>query len=275
MELTMAKQLNQYKNTKLKVTRPSTILSPKKLDDGRAMLNLGAGWKMHWGWNNLDFSLYSKLSHSPNIIRVLKVLRLLSKVRQERLAKVDPTIVCWDLRNGIPYKDDTFDVIYHSHFLEHLDREVAPEFFLECYRTLKVGGVIRVVVPDWELLVHRYLNAVKDWDANELNANLSHADAMEELIEQMIRKGAIGSSNSGILGKMENFFRGGAVGTGESHRWMYDRLSLAELLTKTGFRSISKLDEQSSSIKDWHEYKLDIENGQPYKKYSLYMEAIK
>lgn len=64
---------------------------------------------------------------------------------------------------------------------------------------------------------------------------------------------------------------------GEKHRWMYDRLSLKLLLEYSGFKNISTEKYNTSKIKNFNEYKLDInENGTPYKGISsLYMEAVK
>lgn len=66
-----------------------------------------------------------------------------------------------------PFADDTFDELYCSHFVEHIPaREVEPRdlapgglafgyegcdmffaFFDECYRILKPGGIMKVIVP--------------------------------------------------------------------------------------------------------------------------------
>jgi ubiquinone/menaquinone biosynthesis C-methylase UbiE len=49
---------------------------------------------------------------------------------------------------GLPFKDNTFDVIYNKSFMEHLSY---PDIFLnEAYRVLKPGGMILCLIPDWE-----------------------------------------------------------------------------------------------------------------------------
>lgn len=45
------------------------------------------------------------------------------------------------------YPNSCFDVVYHSHSLAHLSKGDAIEFLKECKRVLKVGGVLRIVVP--------------------------------------------------------------------------------------------------------------------------------
>ncbi len=240
------------------------------------MLNLGCGWKMNWSWTNLDFSPYARLVKRPKLARLLARLGVLSPLRQERLALVDPEMVCWDLRHGIPYEDETFDVVYHSHFLEHLDREVAAIVLRECRRVLKTGGMIRVVIPDWETLVGKYRLAFEMWERNEPGAAEAHTRAMEDLIEQMVRRGVAGTRGGRLLGAIENWFRGGATGAGELHRWMYDRHSLALLLRNVGFHDPMAFSHATSSVNGWVGFGLDtMENGGAYKEDSLYMEARK
>jgi len=54
-------------------------------------------------------------------------------------------------KNGLPYEDSTFDVVYSKSFLEHFyypERIVA-----EMHRVLKPGGLALTLCPDWE---HNY-----------------------------------------------------------------------------------------------------------------------
>ncbi len=46
-----------------------------------------------------------------------------------------------------PFKDNSVDIIFTSHFIEHLDGFERIKFFNEIYRILKVGGIIRLVHP--------------------------------------------------------------------------------------------------------------------------------
>lgn len=52
-----------------------------------------------------------------------------------------------DLNKGIPLKSNSVDVVYTSHFLEHIDN---PNFLMdEICRVLKVGGKLYARVPHW------------------------------------------------------------------------------------------------------------------------------
>ncbi len=53
--------------------------------------------------------------------------------------------------DSLNFQDNTFSFIYSEHFFEHLFFDEASALFKELYRILKVGGVIRTVVPDADL----------------------------------------------------------------------------------------------------------------------------
>ena len=202
---------------------------------------------------------------------------LLSAERQERLKQIDPAIIRWDLRHGIPFGDGSFDAVYHSHFLEHIDREFAPGLLKECRRVLKVGGILRVVVPDLESLIVEYQAAVQAMDTDRPAAAKLHHQAVVNLFDQMVRQEASGArEQTGWVRRVEEKVRGGAAATGELHRWMYDRHSLSQLMIQTGFRDVQRQSADVSSVTRWTEFTLDTNaDGSVYKPQSLYMEGVK
>ena len=48
----------------------------------------------------------------------------------------------------LPYADNEVALIYCSHTLEHLEADSAQKFLSECKRVLRVGGVMRVALPN-------------------------------------------------------------------------------------------------------------------------------
>lgn len=49
-----------------------------------------------------------------------------------------------------PWKSNTVDGIFCSHFLEHIPREQRWPFFDECWRIMKLDAVMRIIVPNWK-----------------------------------------------------------------------------------------------------------------------------
>ena len=121
------------------------------------LLNLGCGIHYHSDWVNVDF-------HSTGF-----------------------GVKAHNLNKGIPFEDNSFDVVYHSHLLEHFSKSYTPVFLKECHRVLKNGGIIRVVVPDLEQIVRWYLLLLEKSAAGDIDAQNKYDWIMLELFDQMVR----------------------------------------------------------------------------------------
>jgi ubiquinone/menaquinone biosynthesis C-methylase UbiE len=244
---------------------------------GHALLNLACGTKTDPCWNNLDFSPYATLKKHPTVAALLHSIGLLSQQRAERLASLDPEIIRWNLARGVPFAADSFDMVYHSHFLEHLDRDAGCQFLAECRRVLKPGGVLRVVVPDLELLIRGYCASMAKISTHEFGAEAAHEDAIFQLFDQMVRNEASGTKEQvGWRKRIEQLLRGNAAKTGETHRWMYDRHSLRRTLEALGFADVSSQSAATGQFPGWKDCRLDLNpDGSAYKPESLYVEARK
>ncbi len=109
-------------------------------NDGKTLINLGSGdWECD-GWTNLDYSSkwYSKVQKRHRFVE-------------------------YDIRHDkIPYEDDSVDCIYCSHVIEHIENGYDEKMLEECYRILKMGGVLRIACPDAEFL-WQMAKYGKDW----------------------------------------------------------------------------------------------------------------
>lgn len=120
-------------------------------------LNLGCGKRYHKEWTNVDFK-----SNSDNVIEC-------------------------NLLNGIPFQDCKFEVVYHSHVLEHFTKSEGRKFIEECYRVLKKNGIIRIAVPDLEQIVREYLTNLELALSGNQQSKYNYDWIMLEMYDQVLR----------------------------------------------------------------------------------------
>lgn len=265
-----------------------------------SLLNLACGGQAHPDWTNVD---YFPPRVRYNVALAGPLLRALEEGRASYRAASGATVRIADLRKGIPFPDASFDVVYHSNFLEHLERPAAQRFLAECRRVLRPGGIMRVVVPDLEEKARAYLTALDDVRAGAPGAGPLHEFAVLDLIDQMVRTrsgGELGPwlnagwperrepptrtppPKPGDDGRRSLRYRLGkrligtpaADRTGELHRWMYDAESLARELAGAGFARPAFMSYDESSIEHWDRYRLDERpDGSPLHHACIYGEA--
>ena len=122
-------------------------------------VNLGCGLSVAPGWLNIDGSLNALVANLPPwtfgwMYRVSGSRQFYSEAFFRKTLESN-WFVHHNLKYGIPLASGTVDYVFCSHFLEHLDRDVAKKLLRECHRVLKSGGTLRIIVPDlefaWEL----------------------------------------------------------------------------------------------------------------------------
>ncbi|MEJ1338075.1 MAG: methyltransferase domain-containing protein [Candidatus Sedimenticola sp. (ex Thyasira tokunagai)] len=112
----------------------------QKYGNDAIFVNLGAGeYFYHPRWKNYDLyepALESGISHFNN----------------------------YDLRgvDNIEFPESDVQIIYCSHTLEHIPEKNIRQTLKRIFRSLKVGGVFRVIVPDAKLILNAYDN--KDFE---------------------------------------------------------------------------------------------------------------
>ena len=95
-----------------------------------------------------------------------------------------------NLLDRLPLSSSSADVVYSSHFLEHIPRKQVVSFLSECFRITKSGGGLRLVLPDLEELCSVYLGC-------RARGEHDRADFLIlEMIDQCVR-----SESGGELGK--------------------------------------------------------------------------
>lgn len=173
-------------------------------------LNLGCGAKVVNDWTNVDYAFGARLARIP-VVNIL--------IKKSKLFHVqwDSQIFIHNLTKPFPWGNDSASVIYSSHTLEHMDRDDGMAFLKECHRVLKPDGIIRIVVPNLEPIVERYINK-----------SLLSEHFLEELYV--------------LRGKPPKFFLKRLIWPyiGFPHQCMYDTESLIRVMKLAGFEVTSK-----------------------------------
>lgn len=216
-------------------------------------VNLGSGPYGKPDWINLDWGILAILSKFVLLRKLLIGLKLLSPSygidwpSQPRL---------WDCRKNLPFKDQSVNFIYSSHFLEHLHRYQVIKVLKECKRVLQKGGVLRIALPDLRLIAEKYLQNDKEFF---LRVEKSALDNCADLFMLHIHGGDICSQPSFIRKIQQKFIRG--------HLWMYDFESLYAILYAEGFKNIQKCSPGQGRTPD-------IDFLDRYRENSMFIEAV-
>ena len=120
-------------------------------------LNLGCGQRFHPSWTNINF------------------------------ASTGDGVIAHNLKHGIPFPDDSFNVVYHSHILEHFPKTEAEPFIKECYRVLRPQGILRVVVPDLEQIAKMYLYCLEQVSTGSQKWDQNYQWMLLEMYDQTVR----------------------------------------------------------------------------------------
>ena len=70
--------------------------------------------------------------------------------------------ICWDLRWGMPFNDNSVEEIRSDHFLEHLELSLVLYVLRECHRILKPKKLLSFTIPHFDPYIEAYLN--KDYN---------------------------------------------------------------------------------------------------------------
>lgn len=175
-----------------------------------------------------------------------------------KVMDIDPRsdYVC-DLNSGepLPLEIEAVDNYYASMILEHIYPNRLNFLFSEIYRTLKIGGIIRIVVPDIRKGIKAYIENNIDWLSS------SQQPTPDKCFPPT------------CLGKLMGWFytaevdKKGALRSG--HNMVFDRETLALYLNACGFEKIRTVSYNVLS---------EIFKGKDFERYSefaLYMEATK
>lgn len=112
-------------------------------------LNLGCGDAVVDGWINVDYAIGARLIKLPLFGFINRALHITNRTWDKR-------ILIHDLTTPFPWQDAEADAIYCSHTFEHFTRDQGRMFLARCHRVLRLGGTIRIIVPDLRAIVDQY-----------------------------------------------------------------------------------------------------------------------
>lgn len=187
---------------------------------GMVKLNIGSFTTMfHYGWINMDVHDLCRWASSNGYVYKI-----------------------YNAKTPLPYEDNSVDMIYTCHFLEHLSYEDGAAFLKECHRAMRPGGKMRLIMPDIKKLAKQYLDD-----------ELGQYDC--------INRGCAYSGSSS--GKFWNLVFPG-------HSSIYDAKSTIKVLKESGFSIAKEADFRKSDCKQMLAETLDL-----LPTLSLFVDAVK
>ena len=179
---------------------------------------------------------FVRLKNSRKSVRQLEIgpgeIRL-KNFEGVNIVKSPATDYIADVANGLPFKNETFDVIYSSHFLEHIEWYKTDFVISEMYRCLKKNGKVEIWIPDGFKIMNEFIKAEE--------GNTTYPDNWFMKNEQKsIFKWVNGRLFYGCNPKYPSW-----------HKAVFSYKYLEELLNNSGFKNIRKL-ELKECRKDNH-----------------------
>ncbi len=68
-----------------------------------------------------------------------------------------------DVTKSWPFEKNYYDFIYAEQFIEHLDWIEGRKFLINCFKSLKLGGKLRLVLPHYKKIFRKYIEGDNDF----------------------------------------------------------------------------------------------------------------
>jgi hypothetical protein len=183
--------------------------------------------------NSINLSYFKKMNLGCGVNLIKEYLNIgywtdlaEDMVYKDLAGKSDTFMLNHDLVKGIPAGDGTQEVIYHSHFLEHLTYKEGIKLLYEVYAKLAPNGVHRIVVPDMELWIKSY------YTKDDFFIDKYRQEVLSDDLDIYTPRGAA------FVGMLHN----------HGHKCGWDFEMLEFHLKRIGFKSITRTMYQESSL---------------------------
>jgi len=230
-------------------------------------INIGGGNFKQDGWLNVDYPFEAQ-----------------ARKRDFSLIDIPHNLM---LMKPLPIEEETVDVVYTEHCIEHLPDIVVEYLFKDIRRIMKKGGVFRVACPDADIAYGKYMNreTVGPLAFNKKMEKMTHEDALLDFIAtpcigrlmpkdvrrvlyQFPKQHAM-SALSDIAAR--SITVDAQAKTPGAHLSWWNHEKLFKTLTALKFRKIKKRNPKESICEDLRAPFID--NTQPH--FSIYMECGK
>jgi predicted SAM-dependent methyltransferase len=194
----------------------------------RVLLNVGCGAVRPPNWINTDSSMNALIQKIP-----FGGKSLAKKIIKSSVYASD-NVKYMNLNKYWKFDDESVDIVYASHIFEHLSEKATKIFLIESLRVLKVGGVLRLAIPDLYKLSKKYLNGY------EKKEEIASHDFMHSL--NLHQRQNDKASIKTRLNRIINWLQGYP----HLHKYMYDQYSLEKILHLNGFKNIKIMEAGKS-----------------------------
>lgn len=130
-----------------------------------------------------------------------------------------PGTVYMNVSEKLPFDDQSVKFIKCEHMIEHLDYSVCQFFLCECHRVLRKDGVLRISTPSLEKLISLYLE----------QGQIPHSELIQHHQDYHHQP------TENICGWFNDHVRLWG------HQFIFDQITLLELLKKSGFSRIQEV----------------------------------
>jgi len=129
----------------------------------------------------------------------------------------------------IPFKNETFDILYASHVLEHIPWYMLDRTIKEWSRVMKKGGLLEIWVPDGLKIAHAFVDAeINNGTEYKNDGWFKYNETQDPALWAAGRIFSYGDGN-------------GTLGHTNWHLSLFSYRFLEKLLTKNGFTNVRQM----------------------------------
>lgn len=228
-------------NTQTRISNSATATKTRG-----TCLHIGCGLNTPIDWENIDASPSLRISQVPIIGRFI-----LSRNHGPNWSN---RVGYGDIVKGLKGKDNSCELIFAAHVLEHLSYADFHVAVKNIYQYLQPGGTFRFIVPDLRYYIDTYIQQFNDQSRSP--------QAAQHFLEESL----IGCQKS----RKNLYLRIIEALSNSRHQWMWDEPSLIQVLSQQGFQSV-----RQCQYGDWSDSRFDLVEKLENYSNAIGIEAIK